>query len=105
MQKLFAVPWLSSSGRAVLSILCVAILVGGVLAILKTRSGGKHSPAEELVTGSIQNVPVVRQSQSSDAMAAFLIASAEAQSIKRSIKSTMGDLSSIPLPRPRPKRP
>jgi hypothetical protein len=86
MRQLFAVPWLSSSGRIVLSILCVATLVCGVFGLLKISIGEKQAPNKELTTGSIQQSSVVRKPESRDPMAAFLTP-AVAQSTQRSTTS------------------
>jgi hypothetical protein len=104
MRQLSAVPWLSSSGRIALSILCVATLVGGAFGLLKISIGEKQAPNKELTTGSIQRSPAVRKPESRDPMAAFLVAPAVAQSTQRLTRSTTADPSPIPLPRPRPKR-
>jgi hypothetical protein len=98
MRQLFAVPWLSSGGRIVLSVLCVAILVCGAFGLLKISSGRKQAPAQELITGSIQRPPT----RQPDLMAALLVAPAGAQFLQRSTKTTT--IGPIPLPRPRPKR-
>ena len=102
MRQLSTVPWLSLA--AGLSILCVATLVGGVFGLLKISFDEKQAPNKELTTGSIQRSPAVRRPESSDPVAAFLLAPAVAQSTPRSTRSTTADPSLIPLPRPRPKR-
>ena len=74
MRTLFAVPWLSSSGRRLLiSLVTALLLVSGVFALLKISGGGKHA-SPELVTGSIQRSQAVRRAASSDPLAAFLVA-------------------------------
>ena len=98
MRQLFAVPWLSSGGRIVLSILCVAILVCGAFAFVKLSGNRKQGQAQGLVTGSIQRAPTRRP----DPMSTLLLAPAVAQPVQRSMKTTTID--PIPLPRPRPKR-
>ena len=100
MRRLFAVPWLSSGGRIVLAVLAVAVLVSGALAFLKMNSGGKVSPAKELVTGSIRRSSTVNQPR--DSMAALLAAPAVIQPVARTPSPTRNS-SLIPLPRPRPK--
>ena len=71
MRNLFAVPWLTLGRRTLLSIGLAVIVVVGIFALLKIGSGGKHAPAKELLTGSIQKAPV-RTSPSNDPMASFL---------------------------------
>ena len=47
MRTLFAVPWLSSSGRSLLiSLVTALLLVFGVFALLKMSGGGKHASPE-----------------------------------------------------------
>ena len=100
MRTLFAVPWLSSSGRRLLiSLMTALILVSGVFALLKIGAGGHHS-SPELVTGSIQRSQAVRRSAPDDPMAAFLVM----PSVVLSIQKTAQTQSPIPMPRPRPKR-
>jgi hypothetical protein len=100
MRRLFAVPWLSSGGRIGLTVLALAILVSGALAVLKMSRGGNVSPAKELVTGSIQRSSAVNQPR--DPMVSLLVASAVTQPTPRA-QSAMRESSPIPLPRPRPK--
>src|SRR3954453_24131769 len=98
MRTLFAVPWLSSSGRRLLvSLVTAVLLVIGVFALLKIGGGGKLS-SPELVTGSIQRSPAVRKSASADPMSAFLMMPFVATSTEGAGQTL------IPLPRPRPKR-
>ena len=98
MRTLFAVPWLSSSGRSLLiSLVTALLLVCGVFALLKVSGGGKHA-SPELVTGSIQRSPAVRRSASEDPMAAFLVMPSVAPSTQGTGQTP------IPLPRPRPNR-
>src|SRR5262245_34784298 len=104
MRQLSAVPWLSPGGRIALGILCMAILVCGVVGLLKISIGEKQVPNKELTTGSIQRSPVVRKPESRDPVGDFLVAPVVAQSKQRSTKSITADPSPIPLPRPRPKR-
>src|SRR6266568_4829766 len=100
MQHLFAVPWLTPSRRTLRGIAVVAILVFGFFAILKSTSGGRQAPAEELVTRSIpRGVP---KPPPNDPMAAFL--SPASTQLTTLVKSTAVDRRAVPLPRPRPKR-
>jgi hypothetical protein len=101
MRNLFAVPWLSPSRGTLLSVVVVLILVFSVFGLLKTSSGGKHVPGEELLTGSIQKSQAFRKSPSTDPMAAFLT---PALTGLQPMQSTLGDRGAVPLPRPRPKR-
>jgi hypothetical protein len=101
MQNLFAVPWLSASRRAVLSIVVALILVLGMFAALKISTGRKQAPSKELHTGSIQKSPALRRSSSDDPMAAFL---SPELIVRRPIKGTAAVREETPLPRPRPKR-
>jgi hypothetical protein len=98
MRTLFAVPWLSSSGRRLLvSLVTAVLLIIGVFALLKIGGGGKLA-SPELVTGSIQRSPAVRKSASADPMSAFLV-------MPSVVPSTQGTAQTpIPLPRPRPNR-
>src|SRR3954471_14032391 len=98
MRTLFAVPWLSSSGRRLLvSLLIAVLLVIGIFAVLKIGGGGKLA-SPELVTGSIHRSPAIRKSESADPMSAFLV-------MPSVVPSTQGTAQTpIPLPRPRPNR-
>ena len=101
MRTLFAVPWLSSSGKKLLiSLVTALLLVSGVFALLKIGGGGKHA-SPELVTGSIQRSQVVRRAASSDPLAAFLVA---APVFAPSTQGTPQTHLPVPLPRPRPNR-
>jgi hypothetical protein len=102
MRNLFAVPWLILSRRTLLSMIAAVILVFGIFALLKIGGGGKHAPAKELLTGSIQKPPV-RTSPSNDPMASFL-APVLSEPAPRLVQSTAMDRGSVPLPRPRPNR-
>ena len=98
MRTLFAVPWLSSSGRRLLiSLVTALLLVFGVFALLKIGGGGKHA-SPELVTGSIQRSQAVRRSASDDPMAAFLVMPSVVPSMQGTAQTP------VPLPRPRPNR-
>jgi hypothetical protein len=97
MRNLFVVPWLTPSHRTALSIVAVVILVFSILALLKISSGGKQEPANELLTGSIQKSPAVREPQLDDATASFFAPAAFQQ-------SGVVVRGPVPLPRPRPKR-
>jgi hypothetical protein len=100
MRTLFAVPWLSSSGRRLLINLVTALLlVFGVFALLKISGVGKHA-SPELVTGSIQRSPAVRRWASDGPMAALLFV----PPVAPSTQGTGQTPSPIPLPRPRPNR-
>jgi hypothetical protein len=102
MRNLFAVPWLSPSRGTLLIFVVVLILVFSVLGLLKTSSGGKHAPGEELLTGSIQKSQAFRKPPSTDPMTAFLT---PALTGLQPMQSTLGHRGAVPLPRPRPKRP
>ncbi len=93
MRNLFAVPWLI--------VVVVLILVFSIFGLLKTSSGGKPAPGEELLTGSIQKSQAVRKSPSTDPMAAFLT---PALTGLQPMQSTLGDGGAVPLPHPRPKQ-
>jgi hypothetical protein len=95
MRQLFAVPWLSSGGRIVLSVVCVALLVGGAFGLLKIRSSWKQGSPQELATGSIQR-SLTRQS---DPLGALLVAPATPASFRKSGEAMR--LNSVPIPRPR----
>src|SRR5215467_15247897 len=71
MQHLFAVPRLTPSRRTLRGIAVVAILVFGFFVILKSTSGGREAPGEELVTGSIPRTASVPKTPPNDPMAAF----------------------------------
>jgi hypothetical protein len=101
MQRLFVVPWLTSSRRTLHGIAVVAILVFGFFAILKSTSGGREAPAKELVTGSIPRATSVPKPPSNDPMAAFLSPASTRTTL---VQSTAVDRRAVPLPRPRPKR-
>jgi len=103
MRHLFAVPWLTPSGRTLLGIGVVAILVFGLFALLKVTSGGREAPAKELITSSIPRAAPVRKPPPNDLMAAFL-SPASTQLTTQSMQSTLVDGRAVPLPRPRPKR-
>ena len=62
MRQLSAVPWLSSSGRIALSILCVATLVCGAFGLLKISIGEKQAPNKEL-TKALSNGLLLSVSQ------------------------------------------
>src|SRR3954453_11983869 len=98
MRTLFAVPWLSSSGRRLLvSLVTAVLLVIGVFALLKIGGGGKLA-SPELVTGPLQRSPAVRRAASDDPVSVFLV-------IPSVVPSTQGTAqTTIPLPRPRPNR-
>src|SRR5947207_7661409 len=98
MWQLFAVPWLSSGGRIVLSVICVALVVCGAFGLLKIRSNWKQGPTQELVTGSIQR-SLTRQS---DPLGALLVDPATPASLRKSGEAMR--LNSVPIPRPRPRR-
>jgi hypothetical protein len=100
MQNSFEVPWLSPSGRTLLNIAVVAILVFGVVALLKATSGGRQP--KELITGSIPSAAPVRKPPPNDPMAAFL--SPASTQLTAPVLSTAMDRRAVPLPRPRPKR-
>jgi hypothetical protein len=102
MQRLFVVPWLTSSRRTLHGIAVVAILVFGFFAILKSTSGGREAPAKELVTGSIPRAASVPKPPPTDPMAAFL--SPASTQLTTLVQSTAVDRRPVPLPRPRPKR-
>ena len=102
MRNLFEVPWLSPSGRTLLNIAVVAILVFGVVALLKATTGGRQAPAKELITGSIPSAGPVRKSPPNDPMAAFL--SPASTQLTAPVLSTAADRRAVPLPRTRPKR-
>src|SRR5262245_58888813 len=98
MRHLFSVPWLSSAGRIVLDVVCIAILVCGCLAVLRFGSGGKQtSPAQEF-TGSIQRSRSVQKIEGQDPMVALLAAPTASQSVQK--KKKIGTADPIPLPRP-----
>jgi hypothetical protein len=103
MRNLFAVPWLSRSGRTLLSFAATVIVVVGTVALLKSGSGAKQAPDKELVTGSIQRAPATRKAPSIDPMTAFLLGPPAAQSSHFASKSGFV-VQPVPLPRPRPKR-
>jgi hypothetical protein len=104
MRTLFAVPWVSPSGRILLmSVVSSLLLVFGAFALLKINSGGKRAP-QELVTGSIQRSQAVRRSASNDPMAAFPVRPAVGPSTQDTRQMAASVPSHIPLPRPRPKR-
>jgi hypothetical protein len=102
MRNLFAVPWLTLGRRTLLSMGVAVILVVGIFALLKVGGGGKHAPAKELLTGSIQKAPV-RTSPSNDPMASFL-APVLTEPAPRPVQSMAIDRAPVPLPRPRPNR-
>ena len=104
MQHLFAVSWLTPSRRTVSGIAVVAILAFGFFAILKSTSGGRETPAKELVTGSIPRAAAasVPKLPPNDPMAAFL--SPASTQLTTLLQSTAVDRRAVPLPRPRPKR-
>ena len=102
MRNLFAVPWLALGRRTLLSIVAAVILVFGIFALLKIDSPGKHSPAKELITGSIPKSPG-RTSSLNDPMASFL-APVLSEPAPRPVHSTAMDRGPVPLPRPRPNR-
>ena len=102
MRHLFAVPWLTPSGRTLLGIGVVAILVFGLFALLKVTSGGREAPAKELITISILRAAPVRKPPPNDLMAAFL--SPASTQLTKLVQSTAVDRRAVPLPRPRPKR-
>jgi len=100
MRNLFPVPRLTARARILLSFVVVGILVLSIFALLKTSSGGKQAPAQELLTGSIQRSPAVRKSPSNDQMEAFL-ASSSSQEVPQRLAV---DRVPVPIPRARPKR-
>jgi len=104
MRHLFAVPWLTPSGRTLLGIGVVAILVFGLFALLKVTSGGREAPAKELITISILRAAPVRKPPPNDLMAAFL-SPASTQLTTQPMQSTLVDGRAVPLPRPRPRYP
>jgi hypothetical protein len=63
---------------------------------------GKQTPADELITGSIQRSSAVGRPESNDPMASFL-APALSQPSPRLVQSNAVDRGAVPLPRPRPK--
>jgi len=102
MQHLFAVPRLTPGRRTLRGIAVVAILVFGFFVILKSTSGGREAPGEELVTGSIPRTASVPKTPPNDPMAAFL--SPASTQVTTLVQSTAVDRRAVPLPRPRPKR-
>jgi hypothetical protein len=102
MRNLFAVPRLTLRCRTLLSFAVAMILVFGVFALLKISSRGKQTPADELITGSIQRSSAVGRPESNDPMASFL-APALSQASTRLVQSNAVDRGAVPLPRPRPK--
>src|SRR5262245_26868327 len=99
MRTLVALRWLSSGRQILLSFVVAVILVFGTIALLKVNSGAKQGATRELLTGSIPTSPAVRKSPSNDPMATFLANQPALQPIQRVL-----DRSTVPLPRPRPKR-
>jgi hypothetical protein len=105
MRTLFAISWLSPSGRNLLiSLVSSFLVVVGAFALLKINSGGKRVP-QEIVTGSVKRSPEVRRSASNDPMAAFLVTPSVAPSTQATEQMAVGVSLPIPLPRSRPKRP
>jgi hypothetical protein len=102
MRNLFEVLWLSTSGRTLLNMAVVAILVFGVVALLKFTGGERRAPAKELITGSIPRAAPVRKPPRNDALAAFL--SPASTQLTAPVLSAAVDRRVVPLPRPRPKR-
>jgi len=80
----------------------VAILVFGFFAILKSTSGGREAPANDLVTGSIPRAASVPKPPPNGPIAAFL--SPASTPLTTFVQSTAMDRRAVPLPRPRPKR-
>ncbi len=101
MRNLFEVPWLSPSGRTLLNIAVVAILVFDIVAFLKF-TGERQAPAKELITSSISRAAPVRKPPPNDPMAAFL--SPASTQLTAPVLSAAVNRRVVPLPRPRPKR-
>src|SRR5262249_36658877 len=102
MRDLFAAPWLTPSRPTLLGVLILTILVFGAFALLKSTSGERQAPANELVTGSIPRAVPVREPPSNDQTATFL--SPASTQLTTLVQSTAVDRRAVPLPRPRPKR-
>jgi hypothetical protein len=52
MRNLIAAPWLSSGRQALLSLVVAALLVFGVMALLKVNSGAKQEPTKLFLSGT-----------------------------------------------------
>src|SRR5262249_48262765 len=102
MGHFFAVRWLTPSRRTLLGMAVLAILVFGLLAILKATSGGRQAPSKELITGSIPRAAAVRKSPPNDPMVAFL-GPASTQLTTQPMQNMAVDPPPLPFPPPPPK--
>jgi hypothetical protein len=102
MRTLVALRWPSSGRQILLSFVVAVILVFSTIALLKVNSGAKQGATRELLTGFIPTSPAVRKSPSNDPMATFLALNSNQPALQP--MQRMLDRSTVPLPRPRPKR-